>query len=113
MKPFSEIGQPLSEADTPALIIDLNAFEANLKTMANLVAQGPAKLRGHSKTHKSPVIALRQMELGAIGVCCQKVAEAETMVAGGVDNILVSNQVAGMKKLDRLADLNRRAYVPF
>ena len=50
MKPFSEIGQPLSEADTPALIIDLNAFEANLKTMANLVAQGPAKLRGHSCT---------------------------------------------------------------
>ena len=113
MKPFSEIGQPLTQVDTPALIIDLDAFEANLKTMANLIRLGPAKLRAHSKTHKSPIIGLKQMELGAIGVCCQKIAEAEAMVEGGVNNILISNQVAGVKKLDRLADLNRRAYVPF
>jgi len=113
MKPFSEIGQPLSRVDTPALIIDLDAFESNLKTMANLISTSPAKLRGHSKTHKSPIIGLKQMELGAIGVCCQKVAEAEAMVTGGVDNVLVSNQLAGASKLDRLADLNRQAYVPF
>ena len=113
MKPFAEIGQPLTRVDTPALIVDLDAFEANLNTMADMLAGGPAKLRGHSKTHKSPVIGLKQMELGAVGVCCQKVGEAEAMVEGGVDNVLVSNQVAGASKLDRLADLNRRAFVPF
>ena len=113
MKPFAEIGQPLTRVDTPALIVDLDAFEANLKTMADMIAGGPAKLRGHSKTHKSPVIGLKQMELGAVGVCCQKVGEAEAMVEGGVDNVLISNQVAGASKLDRLADLNRRAFVPF
>ena len=113
MKPFAEIGQPLAQVDTPALIVDLDAFESNLKTMADMIASGPAKLRGHSKTHKSPVIGLKQMELGAVGVCCQKVGEAEAMVEGGVENVLVSNQVAGASKLDRLADLNRHAFVPF
>ena len=113
MRPFAEIGQPLAQVDTPALILDLDAFETNLKTMADMIAGGPAKLRGHSKTHKSPVIGLKQMELGAVGVCCQKVGEAEAMVEGGVDNVLVSNQIAGASKLDRLADLNKRAFVPF
>ena len=113
MKPYAEIGGSLSQIDTPALIIDLDAFETNLKTMADQISGGPAKLRGHSKTHKSPIIGLKQMELGAIGVCCQKVAEAEVMVEEGVDNVLISNQIAGSSKLDRLADLNKRAYVPF
>ena len=113
MKPYAEIGHSLSQVDTPALIIDLDAFETNLKTMADQISGGPAKLRGHSKTHKSPIIGLKQMELGAIGVCCQKVAEAEVMVEEGVDNVLISNQIAGSSKLDRLADLNKRAYVPF
>ncbi|MEK9725909.1 MAG: DSD1 family PLP-dependent enzyme [Rhodospirillaceae bacterium] len=113
MKPPAEVGQPLDRVDTPALIVDLDAFETNLKTMAEMVAGTTAKLRSHSKTHKSPEIARLQMNLGAVGVCCQKVAEAEVMVEGGVDNVLVSNQIAGAAKLDRLADLNRRAYVPF
>ena len=51
MKPLAEIGQPLAQVDTPALIVDLDAFETNLKTMADMIASGPAKLRGHSKTH--------------------------------------------------------------
>ena len=54
MRPFAEIGQPLAQVDTPALIVDLDAFETNLKTMADMIASGPAKLRAHSKTHKSP-----------------------------------------------------------
>jgi len=113
MKPSADIGQPFAQVDTPALIVDLDAFEANLKTMAGMIDGGAAKLRGHSKTHKSPIIARKQMDLGAVGVCCQKVSEAEIMVKGGIDNVLVSNQIAGASKLDRLADLNRRAYVPF
>src|SRR3546814_19172394 len=80
----AEIGMSLEEVDTPALLIDLDAFERNLARMARAVEGSGARLRPHSKTHKSPVIALRQMALGAVGVCCQKVSEAEIMVLGGV-----------------------------
>ena len=89
-------GIPLRDVDTPALLIDLDAFERNLQRMADLAAQRNVRLRPHAKTHKSPVIARRQMALGAIGVCCQKVSEAEIMVAGGVDDVLVSNEVVGL-----------------
>lgn len=105
------IGQPLDVVDTPALIVDLDAFERNLQRMADAVAGSDAKLRAHSKTHKSPIVARKQMDLGAVGTCCQKVSEAEVMVDGGIDNVLVSNQVAGAAKLDRLADLKKRAWV--
>jgi len=111
MKAPAEIGQPLGEVDTPALLIDLDAFEANLKTMADAIADTDVRLRGHSKTHKSPIVGLKQMALGAVGVCCQKVSEAEIMVDGGVPDVLVSNQVVGAAKLDRLADLNHHARV--
>jgi D-serine deaminase-like pyridoxal phosphate-dependent protein len=69
------------------------------------------RLRPHAKTHKSPEVARRQMALGAVGVCCQKVAEAEVMVAGGITDVLVSNEVAGARKLARLAALARRARI--
>lgn len=104
-------GIPLAEVDTPALIIDLDAFEANLERMANYVAGHNIRLRAHSKTHKSPIIARKQMNLGAVGICCQKVSEAAIMVEGGVDNILVSNEVVGRQKLDRLAALARQANI--
>ena len=93
--PPAEPGMPLAEVDTPALLIDLDAFERNLQRMAEMVALTPVKLRAHAKTHKSPVIALKQIRLGAVGVCCQKVSEAEAMVRGGVGSVLVSNEVAG------------------
>ncbi len=111
MLPPAVPGMPYDEIDTPALIIDLDAFERNLKRMAEATQRLGVKLRGHAKTHKSPVIARRQMALGAVGVCCQKVSEAEVMVQGGVDNVLVSNEVAGARKLDRLAALARDARV--
>src|SRR3546814_21170884 len=79
----SENGMSLEAVDTPALLIDLDAFERNLARMALAGEGSGARLRPHSKTHKSPVIALRQMALGAVGVCCQKVSEAEIMVLGG------------------------------
>lgn len=101
---------PLVEVDTPALIVDLDAFEGNLRRLAQaLPKDGRVKLRPHAKTHKSPDIARRQMALGAVGVCCQKVAEAEALVRGGVDDILVSNQIVGPTKLRRLAALAREA----
>jgi 3-hydroxy-D-aspartate aldolase len=98
-------GMPEDEIDTPALVLDLDAFEANLDRMAALLAGTPVKLRAHAKTHKSPVIARLQMARGAIGQCVQKVAEAEVLAWGGIPDILVSNQVVGAAKLARLAAL--------
>jgi D-serine deaminase-like pyridoxal phosphate-dependent protein len=104
-------GKDLAEVDTPALVIDLDAFERNLMRMADFAANAGMRLRAHAKTHKSPVIAARQVALGAVGVCCQKVSEAEAMVEGGIGDVLVSNEVAGAAKLDRLAALARRARI--
>jgi len=110
-RPPAEIGAPLAEVDTPALVIDLEAFERNLAALPRLVASHSVKLRPHSKTHKSPIIALKQMALGAVGVCCQKVGEAEALVEGGVSDILIANEVVGPAKLRRLAALARQAKI--
>ena len=109
--PPAQPGMPLADVDTPALIIDLDAFERNLRRLADFAGTAGVRLRPHAKTHKSPEVARRQIALGAVGVCCQKVAEAEIMVAGGVEDVLVSNEVAGAGKLARLARLARRAKI--
>ena len=109
--PPAQPGMREDEIDTPALVIDLDAFEYNLDRMAALVAGTRTKLRAHAKTHKSPVIALQQMARGAVGQCVQKVAEAEVLAWGGVPDILVSNEVVGPAKLARLAALARIARV--
>src|SRR5690606_18824467 len=106
-RPPAEIGTPLNEVDTPALLIDLDAFERNLQALPRLVEGRGVQLRPHAKTHKSPIIALKQIALGAVGVCCQKVAEAEALVAGGVRDILIANEVVGASKLRRVAALAR------
>jgi D-serine deaminase-like pyridoxal phosphate-dependent protein len=111
MKPPAAIGMALAEVDTPALLIDLDAFERNLRRMADFAANAGVRLRAHAKTHKSPDIAARQIALGAVGVCCQKVSEAEVLVAGGVGDVLVTNEIAGAAKLARLAALARRAKI--
>jgi D-serine deaminase-like pyridoxal phosphate-dependent protein len=104
-------GMREEEIDTPALVIDLDAFEANLDTMAALLAPTGVKLRAHAKTHKSPVIAKLQMARGAVGNCVQKVTEAEVLAWGGIPDILVSNEVVGAAKLARLCALSRIAKV--
>jgi D-serine deaminase-like pyridoxal phosphate-dependent protein len=109
--PPAAIGLPLAQVDTPALIVDLDAFERNLARMATFARTAGVRLRPHAKTHKSPVIAAKQIALGAVGMCCQKVSEAEALVAGGIGDVYVSNQVAGAIKLERLARLARRAKV--
>ena len=101
----AEPGMAIDEVDTPALIVDLDALEANLDHMAALAAAAGVKLRPHAKTHKSPVIAQMQMARGAVGQCVQKVAEAEILAWGGVPDILVSNEVVDPRKLARLAAL--------
>lgn len=109
--PPAAVGMALEEVDTPALLIDLDAFERNLRRLADAVEGTPVRLRPHAKTHKCPTIALKQMALGAVGVCCQKVGEAEAMVNGGVPNVLVSNEIVGASKVARLAALARHAEV--
>lgn len=99
-------GMREDEIDTPALVIDLDAFEYNLDTMAALLAPTGVKLRAHAKTHKSPVIAKLQMARGAVGNCVQKVTEAEILAWGGIPDILVSNEVVGTSKLARLCALS-------
>jgi D-serine deaminase-like pyridoxal phosphate-dependent protein len=93
MNPYrpAEIGMALAEVDTPALILDLDAFERNLDRMDASLKDKPIRLRPHAKSHKCPEIAVRQMRRGAAGVCCQKVSEAEAMVDGGVPDVLVAN----------------------
>ena len=105
------VGQPVDEVDTPALVIELDAFERNLRTLADSVKGRPVRVRAHAKTHKCPEIGKRQVAMGAIGVCCQKVSEAEAMVDGGIGDVLVSNEVVGASKIARLAALARRARI--
>ena len=98
-------GMAESEIQTPALVIDLDALERNLKKMQDLADRMGVRLRVHGKMHKSVDVAKRQIALGACGICCQKVSEAETFARGGITDILVSNQVRDPLKIDRLARL--------
>src|SRR3954463_10595588 len=109
--PPAEPGMRIEEVDTPALIVELEPFEANLRAMAEAARLSGMRLRPHAKTHKCAEIAKRQIALGAVGVCCQKVSEAEALVAGGVGDVLISNEVIGATKLTRLAALAKQARV--
>lgn len=104
-------GIGLEEVDTPALILDLDALERNLLRMADAVKESGVRLRPHAKSHKCAEIARRQIAAGAVGVCCQKVSEAEALVAGGIADVLVTNEIVGRRKTARLARLVRDARV--
>jgi D-serine deaminase-like pyridoxal phosphate-dependent protein len=110
MRAPAKVGDKLEDVDTPALILDLDAFEKNLSTLKDAV-KNRVRIRPHAKTHKCPEVAKRQIALGAVGMCCQKVSEAEAMVDGGVKDVLVTNEIVGARKLERLAELSRRAKI--
>lgn len=101
----AQVGSTIDEIDTPALIVDLDAFEHNLNKLAGFAREAGVRLRPHAKTHKCPIIGLKQIAAGAVGQCCQKVGEAEALVRGGVRDVLVSNEVIALPKLRRLAAL--------
>ncbi len=107
----AQVGAPVDEIDTPALIVDLDAFDHNLAKLADFARTAGVRLRPHAKTHKCPAIALKQVAAGAVGQCCQKVGEAEALVRGGIRDVLVSNEVVGAQKLRRLAALARDARI--
>ena len=97
----------LARIDTPALIIDEPALQANIARMAKTAAAHKVALRPHAKTHKSAAIALRQLEAGAVGIACATILEAEALAEAGVTGLLVTSPVVGADKAARLARLNR------
>lgn len=105
------LGRPRAQLDTPALLLDLGRFEANMGRLSSTIAAGGKHWRPHSKGHKSPWIARRQMDFGAIGVTCAKISEAEVMVDGGIPSVLVANELATRHKVERAARLQARAEV--
>lgn len=104
-------GMAEREIVTPALVLDLAAFERNLGKMQDRADAAGMRLRPHGKMHKSPWVAERQLAWGAVGICCQKVSEAEAFVREGILDVLVSNEVRQPVMLDRLARLARGAKI--
>lgn len=101
------IGQPGSRAliPTPAAVLDLDAFERNVAKMAARAKAAGLALRPHAKSHKCSATARRQIEAGAVGICCAKLAEAEAMAAAGIGAILVTSPIAGAAQARRAAAL--------
>ena len=105
------IGTKLSDLDTPCLIIDMDALERNYQLIADTYRDTECKMRAHIKNLKSPILAHMQIRTGGTvgGVCAAKVSEAEAMVEGGIDDILIPNQVVTPDKIARLCTLAKQA----
>jgi 3-hydroxy-D-aspartate aldolase len=101
------IGKPggLRELTTPALVLDLEAFEQNIGAYQHQINLHGLRARPHAKSHKCAEIARRQIAAGAVGVCTASLHEAEAMVGQGISNILITSPVIGSGKLDRLMQL--------
>src|SRR5437879_8801669 len=98
----------LKDLPTPALCVELDAFERNIQRMHSFFTGRPCGLRPHLKAHKTPDIARIQRDAGVVGFCCATVSEAEVFAAQGFDDILIANQVCDPTKVDRLIDLSRK-----
>lgn len=100
----------IDDIDTPAVVIDLDVLEKNINGMQQVCRDAGIDLMVHIKTHKVPQIAHMQLRAGAVGICCQKLGEAEVMVAAGIDgDVLIPYNIVGRPKLVRLARLAKRA----
>ena len=104
-------GTALADVDTPALLVDLDAFEHNLAGVHDRIRATGISVRPHAKAHKSTDIARRQIAAGARGICCQKASEAEVFVEAGISDILITNEVVGPRKCERVARLASRARI--
>jgi D-serine deaminase-like pyridoxal phosphate-dependent protein len=109
MTPYQVLHKTLAEVDTPSLLVDADALEANLHLMASYFATRPCKLRPHLKSHKCTRIAKLQMQAGAVGITCAKLGEAEVVADAGIREILIANQIVGRIKIARLVELAKRA----
>lgn len=97
----------LDELPTPSLLLDLDLFEANLDKMSRNASRHSIGLRPHAKTHKCPEIARRQVEAGALGACTATIHEAEVLAAGGIPGLLITSEMVGRNKMERLVALTR------
>jgi len=97
----------MNTIETPALLVDMDALEWNIRLMADFLLARRARLRPHFKTHKSPAICHRQLAAGAKGISCAKLSEAEVLVSSGIRDVLIANQVVAPAKIARLAGLAR------
>ena len=105
-------GRPFNNLPTPSIVADITAIDANLAKMDGFFAGQRSKLRPHFKSHKSVALARRQMSLpNTVGITCAKVSEAEQLVDGGIHDVLIANQVLGMDKTARIAEMNIKAAV--
>ncbi len=107
LPPQAKIGDSLDFVSSPALLINLDAFENNLRQMAELARRHKVAVRPHAKAHKSTAIARAQLATGAVGVCCQKLSEAYPFANEGVGSIHISNQFFGADKIAMAVDLAR------
>mgnify|MGYP001272135920 FL=1 len=104
----AKIGMNINEVQTPCLVIDYNKFEKNILKMKNFILNNNVKLRPHAKMHKSFNVADFQIKFGgAHGICCQKVSEAEVFARQGIRDILITNQVTDLFKINRLTSISR------
>lgn len=108
---LSPVGRSIRGLDTPALLLDIDAFDHNVAVMAGTLQKRGKAWRPHAKAFKCPAIAHALRKAGATGVTVAKVSEAEVMVAGGVEDVLLAHLVVGRAKTDRLAALQHRADV--
>ena len=103
------IGQRIEDLDTPTLYVDLDALDHNIALMAQRASEAGVAWRPHVKASKAPELAKRLLAGGAEGITCAKVGEAEAMIAGGVDDILIANEIVGRRKIARLVEVARQA----
>ena len=105
------IGTPIQELDTPCLLVDLDALEHNFNVIAETFRDTTCKMREHSKDIKTPMLARMQIRAGGTvgGVCAAKVAEAEAMIEGGIEDILITSEVPTRDKMARICALSKRA----
>jgi D-serine deaminase-like pyridoxal phosphate-dependent protein len=101
----------LEDLDTPVATVDLDAVERNIARLQRYCDEHGFALRPHIKTHKLPVLAHKQVDAGAVGICCQKLGEAEVMAAAGLTDILIPYPIVGQSKVERLAELARTVRV--
>jgi D-serine deaminase-like pyridoxal phosphate-dependent protein len=94
---------------TPALLVDLSALDSNLRKMGAFFGEGTTRLRPHYKNHRCMAIAKRQIELGAVGITCSTLGEAEALIKGGIQSIFLVNEIASAVKVERFAELVRQA----
>src|SRR5438270_12616364 len=95
---MSIIGRAAADVDTPALIVELDRLEANIRRYAAIAAKAGVRLRPHIKTHKTLEIAEMQLRAGASGISTAKLSEAEVYAAAGVTDIFVAYPVIGARK---------------